>query len=51
MMKPVTIHVVLTITLTQRWPVRKLDVNNAFLNGTMHEDVFMDQPHDFIDPS
>ena len=35
--KPTTIHIVLTIALNLQWKVRQLDVNNAFLNGDLHE--------------
>lgn len=41
--KPVTIRVILCIALSKGWPVRQLDVNNAFLNGKLHEDVYMIQ--------
>ncbi|RVW97157.1 Retrovirus-related Pol polyprotein from transposon TNT 1-94 [Vitis vinifera] len=48
--KPTTIRIVLTIALNLQWKVRQLDVNNAFLNGDLHEDIFMHQPQGFIDP-
>lgn len=48
--KPTTIRLVISIALTKGWPLRQLDINNAFLNGELHEQVFMEQPKGFIDP-
>ena len=31
--KPVTIRLILTLALTNKWELFQLDVNNAFLNG------------------
>ncbi|KAL4576014.1 hypothetical protein LXL04_012102 [Taraxacum kok-saghyz] len=46
--KPVTIRTIISIALAHNWPLRQLDVNNVFLHGTLHEDVFMSQPPGFI---
>lgn len=47
--KPTTIRIVLTIALSRGWSVRQLDINNAFLNGILQEEVFMSQPQGFVD--
>ncbi|KAJ0852435.1 putative RNA-directed DNA polymerase [Helianthus annuus] len=48
--KPVTIRTILSIALSKNWPLRQLDVNNAFLHGILHEDVFMVQPPGYVHP-
>ncbi|KAJ9556427.1 hypothetical protein OSB04_011041 [Centaurea solstitialis] len=48
--KPVTIRTVLSIALSREWPLRQLDINNAFLNGTLQEQVYMVQPPGYINP-
>ena len=47
--KPTTIHVVLTLAVYFGWPIRQLDVSNAFLHGSLAEEVFMEQTQGFID--
>lgn len=47
--KPSTICVVLCIALAYNEPLKQFIVNNAFLNGTLHEEVFMSQPPSFVD--
>ena len=48
--KAITVRVVLSLIVTNRWPLRQLDVKNAFLNGTLTENVYMEQPPEYIDP-
>ncbi|KAD4585188.1 hypothetical protein E3N88_22789 [Mikania micrantha] len=42
--KPTTIRVVLSMAVTHGWPLRQLDVQNAFLNGDLQETVYLRQP-------
>jgi len=45
--KPITIQSILTLVVTHHWSIQNIDINNAFLNDTLHEDVYMTQPPSF----
>lgn len=47
--KPTTIRVIITIALSRNWIMHQLDINNAFLNGVLQEEVYMSQPPGFED--
>ena len=49
MVKPTTIRLILSLTLSHGWSLRQLDVNNAFLYGTLSDEVYMQQPLGFVD--
>ena len=48
--KPTIIRLILSLTTTKGWQLRQLDVNNAFLQGTLTEDIFMHQLPSFTHP-
>ena len=48
--RPQTVKVILTIALAKLWKMHQLDVNNAFLQGTIDETIFMVQPPGFKHP-
>lgn len=49
--KPTTIKVVFTLALSRDWPIRQVDINNAFLNGDLLKDMYMEQIFGFAQGS
>jgi hypothetical protein len=49
--KPTTVRIILTLAAHFNWPLRQLDISNAFLHSFLKEDVYMAQPQGFIDHS
>ncbi|GJV16786.1 ribonuclease H-like domain-containing protein, partial [Tanacetum coccineum] len=47
--KPATIHTVLSLDVSRKWPIHQLDVKNAFFNDDLSETVYMHQPPSFVD--
>lgn len=50
-MKASTVRIVLSLVVMNQWVLRQVDVNNAFLNGILTEDVYMAQLEGFVDPT
>ena len=42
--KPTTVRLVLSLATSHEWCLYQLDVNTAFLQGSLNNDVFMSQP-------
>jgi hypothetical protein len=49
--KPTTVRTVLSIAISSGWSIRQIDIQNAFLHGTLSEQVFMTQPPGYHHPS
>ncbi|GJY54749.1 ribonuclease H-like domain-containing protein [Tanacetum coccineum] len=49
--KPATIHTILSLAVFRNWPIHQLDVKKAFLHGHLSETVYMHQPPGFVDPN
>lgn len=47
--KPATVRTVLTFAVSRSWPIKQLEIKNAFLHGDLNETVFMHQPPGFTD--
>ncbi|KAL3375566.1 hypothetical protein AABB24_006833 [Solanum stoloniferum] len=47
--KMVTVRAVISLAATNGWCIQQMDVYNAFLQGDLHEDVYMQLPQGFKD--
>ena len=47
--KASTIRIIFILAVSKGWDIQQMDINNGFLNGDLHEEVFMSQPDGFED--
>lgn len=48
--KPATVRLVVYIAISRGWCLRQIDIQNAFLHGSLQEEIFMVQPPRFQHP-
>ena len=46
--KYTTIQTLLSLATTSGWCIRQLDISNAFLHGTLQDEIYMEQPMGFV---
>ena len=49
--KMTTIRTIIALAAARKWPLYQLDVNNAFLHGDLHEEVYMKMPEGILNPN
>lgn len=45
--KLITMLAVLTIAASRNWDIHQIDIDNAFLNGELHDEIYLQQPPGF----
>ncbi len=48
--KTVTIRILLALVSTRNWVIHQLDINNAYLNGVINEEIYMKPPNGYPAP-
>ncbi|WVY93382.1 hypothetical protein V8G54_032470 [Vigna mungo] len=46
--KMTSVRLFIAMAALRQWPLYQLDVKNAFLNGDLHEEIYMEQPPGFV---
>ena len=48
--KMATVRAVIAMAAAKGWDLQQMDVKNAFLNGDLQEEVYMEQPELYVHP-
>ena len=43
-----SVRLLLSMVAMRSWPLYQLDIKNAFLHGDLTEEVYMEQPPEFV---
>lgn len=43
-----TVHLLLALAAKNEWEVHHLNVKSAFLNGVLHEEIYVSQPKGYV---
>lgn len=43
-----SVRLLISLAARYSWPLYQMDVKNAFLNGTLYEEVYMEQPPGYV---
>ena len=48
--KMTAVREIISFAASKHWKLHQMDVKNAFLNGDLEEEVYMEQPEGFVHP-
>ena len=48
--KPTTIRLIVSLSISFKWTILQLDIKNVVLHGRLTKEVYMKQPHGFSHP-
>ncbi len=47
--KMITIRTIITMAIAKGWSLHQMNVNNVFLHGDLHEEMYIEQPLGYVD--
>jgi hypothetical protein len=47
--KMTTVRAIIAMAIAKGWFLHQMDVNNVFLHGDLHEEMYMEQPPSYVD--